>query len=71
MAIATVPRPSADSFIAPHELENRAAQLRSLLILLCGNGRESFNALFEADRDNILWLASDLACEINDIIQGA
>ena len=71
MAIATVPRPSANSFIAPPRLENIAAQLSSLLMLIYGNGMEAFNCLHETHRDQILWLASDLACEINDIIQGA
>lgn len=41
-------------------LERRCAQMASLTVLLYGNGREAFNELFEHDRDNILWLVSDL-----------
>ncbi|OZI43187.1 hypothetical protein [Bordetella genomosp. 4] len=52
------------------ETENHAAQLSSLLMLLHGNGQESFNALSERDRDNILWLASDLACKIDVAVNG-
>ncbi|CAM3909443.1 hypothetical protein BOTU111921_00100 [Bordetella tumbae] len=54
----------------PLETENNAAQLSSLLMLLHGNGQESFNALSERDRDNILWLASDLACKIDVAVNG-
>lgn len=52
------------------ELENHAAQLASLLTLLHGVGHESFEALYPRDRDNILWIASDLADAINDEING-
>ena len=70
MANATLHRQLTDvSFIPSIELESRSAQLSSLLVLLYGNGSESFNALHQSDRDNILWLASDLACEINDMIK--
>jgi len=52
------------------ETENCAAQLSSLLVLLYGNGCKTFNSLFERDRDNILWLASDLATRIDRGLNG-
>ena len=70
MAVTTLHRQLTDTpFVPSIELESRAAQLSSLLLLLYGNGSEAFNALHQSDRDNILWLASDLASEINDLVQ--
>ena len=51
-------------------LENLVAQARSLSVLLCGNGKESFQALFHYDQDNILWLLSDLLHEMDGIVNG-
>ena len=51
-------------------LERRAAQLASLAALLHTNGCRALNNLFEHDRDNILWLVSDLAAEVRDIVNG-
>lgn len=49
-------------------LEDRCAQLASLTLMLYGRGREAFNDLWEQDRDNILWLVSDLTAEIRDMV---
>ena len=45
-------------------LTARAAQLRSLLTLTAGACAEGFHLMHEREKDNILWLASDLADEI-------
>lgn len=66
----TEPRLTVPKRISPVDLEGRCAQLASLTVLLYGRGRESFNDLFEYDRDNILWLVSDLAAEIRDMVKG-
>lgn len=68
MAVTTLHRQSKDAFLRSMKLENRTAQLSSLLFHLYGVGGKSFNTLSEKDRDNILWLASDLAAEINDLV---
>lgn len=52
------------------DLENKSSQLTSLLRLIYGNGFNTFNALADKDKDNILWLASDLAEKINELVQG-
>jgi DNA/RNA-binding domain of Phe-tRNA-synthetase-like protein len=54
----------------PLALEDRAAQLSSLLQLVHGQGCEAFNGLSEVQRDNILWLASDLAEDIRVMVNG-
>lgn len=57
----------------PHspELQNRVAQLSSLLETLYGDGFEHFESLCARDRENILWLASDLANAIDAEINGS
>ena len=61
--------PSASVFevdTAPDDLlTQKAAQLRSLLLLTCGASRENFTALHENDQDNVLWLAHELATDID------
>lgn len=61
--------PSASVFevdTAPDDLlTQKAAQLRSLLMMTYGASREGFTELHDADQDNILWLAHSLASEIN------
>ena len=52
------------------ELENKSSQLASLLLLVHGVGFDSFNSLAGADRDNVLWLASDLAHKIKELVNG-
>lgn len=46
-------------------LTQKTAQLRSLLLLTCGASRENFTALHENDQDNVLWLAHELATDID------
>lgn len=57
----------SEDFLA---LEDKSTQLASLLRLIYGNGFNSFNALLDSDKDNILWIASDLAEKINELVQG-
>lgn len=64
------PRTSAQKLPSSLDLERRCAQMASLTVLLYGNGRDAFNDLFEQDRDNILWLVSDLAAEVRDMVNG-
>lgn len=64
------PRTSAQNTPIPTDLEGRTAQLASLTLMLYGRGREAFNDLWEQDRDNILWLVSDLAAEVRDMVDG-
>ncbi len=64
------PRTSAQHAHIPTDLEGRTAQLASLTLMLYGRGREAFNDLWEQDRDNILWLVSDLAAEVRDMVNG-
>lgn len=52
------------------ETEDHAAQLASLLALIYGNGFDNFESMGRRDRDNILWLASDLASAIDRDING-
>ncbi|ARP85777.1 hypothetical protein CAL13_05815 [Bordetella genomosp. 9] len=52
------------------DLENRTAQLSSLLMLIHGQGCSAFNGLPEVQRDHVLWLASDLAEEIRLMVNG-
>jgi hypothetical protein len=54
----------------PLALEDRCAQLSALLQLIHGQGCDAFNGLSEIQRDNILWLASDLADEIRVMVNG-
>ena len=73
MAITTLHRQSSDDFSdldRSLKLENRATQLASLLRHLYGGSADSFNALRETDRDNILWLAGDIASEIDELVSG-
>lgn len=62
------PRTSTQKLPSSVDLTRRCAQMASLTVLLYGNGREAFNDLFEHDRDNILWLVSDLAAEVRDMV---
>lgn len=45
-------------------VETKAAQLESLLMACYGNGFENFNALSDSHKENLLWLAADLAGEV-------
>ena len=64
------PRPVAQKLPSSLDLERRSSQLASLSLLLFGQGHDAFNGLFPRDRDNILWLVSDLACEITGMVSG-
>jgi len=53
------------------ELTKRAAQLTALLGSIYGEGFESFSNLCDIYRDNVLWLAADLAREIKERLDSA
>ena len=46
-------------------------QLRALLCLTYGQTREAFQCLSDEVQENIMWLASDLANEIEAALSGA
>jgi len=50
-------------------LENKLTQLQSLLSCCYGGGGEWFDAIGAAHRDNIMWIASDLATELTRLSQ--
>jgi hypothetical protein len=51
-------------------LENKAAQLRSLLWCAYG-GNGWFEEAGEEHRSNIVWIAADLAMEVEELVQGS
>ncbi|WP_093431150.1 hypothetical protein [Variovorax sp. 770b2] len=51
-------------------LENKAAQLRSLLWCAYG-GNGWFEEAGEEHRSNIVWIAADLALEVEELVQGS
>lgn len=50
-------------------LENKLTQLQSLLSCCYGDWSEWFEGIGERHRDNIMWLASDLADDIARLAQ--
>jgi hypothetical protein len=59
---------SVRSEVDPHDqLSMRAAQLSALLHTLLGEGHEHFQGLNKELQNNVLWLASSLADEIDEI----
>ena len=46
-------------------LDAKTAQLNALLAAISGEGFTAFNNLADANKQNLLWLASDLAEEIS------
>ncbi|MFM9924886.1 hypothetical protein VLK31_17975 [Variovorax sp. H27-G14] len=50
-------------------LENKLTQLQSLLSCCYGDWSEWFEGIGERHRDNIIWLASDLADDIARLAQ--
>jgi hypothetical protein len=50
-------------------LENKLTQLQSLLSCCYGDGCEWFDAIEARHRDNIMWIASDLASEAARLLQ--
>lgn len=49
-------------------LEDLIAQSKSLALLTYGNGAKGFDMLHDQDKDNVLWLLSDLLHEAHDLI---
>ena len=54
---------------ASSNLENKLTQLQSLLSCCYGDGGEWFDAIGARHRDNIMWIAADLASEAADLFQ--
>lgn len=52
-------------------LENKVAQLRSLLWCAYGDGNGWFEEAGEEHRSNIVWIAADLAMEVEGLVQGS
>jgi hypothetical protein len=50
-------------------LENKVSQLQSLLSCCYGDGGEWFEVIGARHRDNIMWIASDLANEVARLAQ--
>ncbi|MDR6889158.1 MULTISPECIES: hypothetical protein [Variovorax] len=50
-------------------LENKLSQLQSLLSCCYGDGAEWFDAIGMRHRDNIMWIAADLAGDITRLAQ--
>jgi hypothetical protein len=50
-------------------LENKLSQLQSLLSCCYGDGAEWFDASGVRHRDNIMWIASDLASDAANLFQ--
>lgn len=46
------------------DIDRRLAQLNSLLMSCYGGGQENFENLCSVHRDRLMWLASDLAVEV-------
>lgn len=53
------------------ELENKLAQLGSLLTSMYGVGADGFEDIGPEHRDNLVWLAATLAREARDLSQAA
>ena len=52
---------------ARDQLSAKSAQLAALLCSIHGEGFGAFNALAEPHKENLLWLAADLACEVQSL----
>ena len=75
MALHIVPPSSgpADGLDAVDSSDRKLAQLRSLLMSMYGVGGEGFENIGARHRDNLLWLASDLAeqlAELQEVARG-
>ena len=53
-----------------NRLQVLSAQASSLSVLLYGVGKEAFQSLSDQAQDHVLWLLSDLLCEIDGIVSG-
>lgn len=49
------------------ELNTKTSQLSALLHTLYGHGWESFRSYNETIQENVLWLASDLASDVDKL----
>lgn len=56
---------------ARNTLENKLTQLNSLLMCCYGVGQEWFEEIGTTHRDNIMWLASDLARDCGRLVEGS
>jgi hypothetical protein len=64
-------KPPIDTGLDAEDLiENKSAQLASLLVSMYGNGFECFRRLGARHQENLIWLAADLACDIRDAAAG-
>ena len=52
-------------------LENKLSQLQSLLSCCYGDCSEWFDAIGDRHRDNIMWIAADLATDAENLFQEA
>jgi hypothetical protein len=50
-------------------LENKLTQLRSLLHCCYGDEQELFEAIGATHRGNIMWIAADLATDVESLLQ--
>jgi hypothetical protein len=50
-------------------LKEKAAKLAALMHSMSGAGFETFNLLPAEHRENLLWLASDMAGEVNALVE--
>lgn len=50
-------------------LKEKSAKLAALVCSLSGSGFEAFNLLPAEHRENLLWLASDMAAEVNALVE--
>ncbi|RQS22871.1 MULTISPECIES: hypothetical protein [unclassified Burkholderia] len=61
----TVVRPG--SLETLDQLSAKSAQLAALLCSIHGDGFEAFNDLAAHHKGNLLWLAADLACDVQSL----
>jgi hypothetical protein len=57
-------RSQFDQLDRKDRFDAKAAQLHALLAAISGEGFTAFNNLADANKQNLLWLASDLAEEV-------
>lgn len=50
-------------------LKEKAAKLAALVCSMSGSGFEVFETLPAEHRENLLWLASDMAAEVNALVE--
>lgn len=53
---------------AQDQLSAKSAQLAAFLCSIHGEGFGAFNALAPRYKENLLWLAADLACEVQSLV---